>query len=166
MAKQNEGKIIKVLIGQISLSRSPNVLQSVLGSCVGVCLYDQKQKLGGLAHILLPNSDGRNTGELPGKYANLAIPVFYEAILKHGASEKRIRAKIAGGAHMFANTVGLVKQNIGQLNVEAVTNSLSKLNIPIVSTETGGSSGRKVEFNLTTFELHIENFSSSGTKII
>ena len=29
-----------------------------LESCVGVSIYDRSTKLGGMAHVVLPNSDG------------------------------------------------------------------------------------------------------------
>lgn len=46
-------------MGRIAVAHTPSVLTSLgLGSCVGVSLYSSSKKVGGLAHIMLPDSHG------------------------------------------------------------------------------------------------------------
>lgn len=152
-------KIIKVLIGQVALTHSPNILQSVLGSCIGAVIYDHSVKLAGMAHILLPDSTGKKGGALVGKYADQAIPCLYDALIKHGATTGKIKAKIAGGARMFTKAMEYQKNDVGTKNIEAVKVALKKIGVPVVANDLGGLAGRKVEFDINTLEYKIEDFS-------
>ena len=52
---------IIVGIGEIQLGYKDDLLISLgLGSCVGVVLYDELNKIGGLAHVMLPDSNEFN----------------------------------------------------------------------------------------------------------
>ena len=46
--------VIAVAIGQWAVAAAPAKIRTLLGSCVGVVLYDRTAKLGGVAHIVLP----------------------------------------------------------------------------------------------------------------
>jgi len=159
MLTETKPKEIKVLIGQISLTRAPNLLQSVLGSCIGLVMYDPVVGVGGMAHILLPCSEDRELGSLPGKYADRAVPCLYAALLERGAVKGRIKAKIAGGARMFNAAMSYRQQDVGQSNIEAVRKHIRELEIPLVATEVGGTSGRKIEFELDRYQLTVEDFA-------
>ncbi|OVE81428.1 hypothetical protein BVY04_03295 [bacterium M21] len=160
MSDDSNAKIIRVLIGQVSLTRSPNLLQSVLGSCIGLAIFDPKSGIAGMAHILLPSSEGRKLGKLPGKYADCAVPCLYDALLKFGAVPQNLKAKIAGGARMFSASNNYDNgRDIGSTNAEAVKAALKKFHIPMVAHDIGGTAGRKVEFELATYKMTIEDFS-------
>lgn len=159
MSAQIDGKVIKVLIGQVSLTRAPNLLQSVLGSCIGLVLYDPQNGIAGMAHILLPNSAGRASGGLPGKYADRAVPCLYQALLKYGGVPDHLKAKMAGGARMFKSSMDYKQGDVGGSNVEAVVAGLEDLHIPLVAKSVGGDLGRKIEFSPQSFKLTVEDFS-------
>ena len=95
MISRKPPKLIKVLIGQIAITRAPNILQAVLGSCIGLSIYDQSNGIAGLAHILLPDSHNRIPGNLPGKFADLAVPCLTDGLIKYGAEKNKLKAKIA-----------------------------------------------------------------------
>jgi len=160
-----EIRIIKVLIGEVSLTHSPNILQTVLGSCVGVVVYDQIAGLAGMAHVLLPDSRGQSPGKLPGKFADLAVACLVSGLNEIGARRDRLHAKFAGGAQMFVDSMNYGTNDVGESNVRAVKKSLDYHRITLVACDTGGVGGRKVEFNPGTFALRIENFAS-GVKVI
>src|SRR5262249_13671894 len=85
---------------------APAMIRTLLGSCVGVVLYERVAKLGGVAHIVLPVAqDGAGH---PGKYANTAIPAMIAELEQHpGASARcRFTAKLVGGASMFQVDAG------------------------------------------------------------
>ena len=118
-----------------------------LGSCIGTCLYDKQAGVAGMSHIMLPDSStvrDQNTLNRM-KFADTAIPDIVKEMVKRGASQSRIQAKIAGGAVMFAtqNT----SFNIGENNIKAVKKALSLLRIPIIAEDTGLNFGRTVYFN-------------------
>ena len=93
--------IVSVAIGQWAVAAAPARIRTLLGSCVGVVLYDRVAKLGGVAHIVLPSA--RGAVDHPGKYADTAIPaVIAEFDRRLGEkSRPRLTAKLAGGASMF-----------------------------------------------------------------
>jgi chemotaxis protein CheD len=147
-------------IGEYRVVKSPAVLVSLgLGSCVGVALYDPERKIGGLAHVMLPSSNGTEKIANPGKYADQAIRLMLEEMIKHGASRSRIVAKIAGGATMFKNS----KNSIGERNVESVREILKKEGIKIVGEDTGKNYGRSIEFDIETGLLHVRSFKYGKT---
>jgi len=115
-----------------------------LGSCVAIALYDPVEHIGGLAHILLPDESMSRDRTNPAKYPSSVVPILLEEMGRLGASGKRIRAKIAGGASMFSNLMTSGSMNIGERNVAAVRAALAAAKIPIVGADTGSDHGRSV----------------------
>jgi chemotaxis protein CheD len=108
-----------------------------LGSCIGLALVDREAGVAGLAHVVLPESQGK-----PGpaaKFADLAIPDLITRLVEAGAERRRLQAVMIGGARMF--TVG-ASLDIGARNSEAVREALSKERIKIHAEEIGGNRGR------------------------
>ena len=117
-----------------------------LGSCIGTCLYDADAGIAGLSHIMLPDSTtmrDRNVNRM--KYADTALPDMVKEMVKRGALQSRLKAKIAGGAVMFATQSQSF--NIGENNIQAVKKALLALRIPIIAEDTGLNFGRTVYFN-------------------
>lgn len=137
-------KVITVGISDLNVATNGDELITyALGSCVGICLYDPTTKVAGLSHILLPQSTGfAQDGKQRYKFADLAIPTLIEKMEKHGVRRVRIKAKIAGGAQMFAPINNSNLANIGQRNVDAVKTVLRSLKIPIIAEDTGKNYGR------------------------
>ena len=159
MSKNPKG--IKVLIGQVCITHAPNVLETVLGSCIGLVIYDPQEKIAGMAHILLPNSEGRQQTELPGKYANHAVECLITALKKYGGDPKRFKAKFSGGSNMFKNPQKSGRLDIGTMNIAEVTRLLKQEGIFVVSSDVGGRAGRRVIFDPATLQYEIEDFSNN-----
>lgn len=144
-------ELIKVGMADYKVGRYPaNLISYGLGSCVGIALYDPVTKIGGLAHIMLPDSKQARSAENPAKFADTALPLMLDEILKMGANKSRITAKIAGGAQMFTFTNTTDIMRVGERNAESVRNVLKKLDIRLVADDTGGNYGRTVELKLDT----------------
>lgn len=105
-------EIIKVGMADLKICKSPDGLTTLgLGSCVGIAVRDPITKIGGLAHIMLPDSTRiRNNSNIP-KFADTGITELVRLLVENGASRSRLVAKIAGGAQMFAfqNKTDLVR---------------------------------------------------------
>lgn len=141
-------KTVTVGISDLNVVKSPDILVTyALGSCVGICLYDQMTKVAGLSHIMLPSSALSSNPEHSMKFADTAIVMLIKKMEVMGASKARIKAKIAGGAQMFAAMSTSSIANIGQRNVLAVKDTLSSLHIPIIAEDTGKNYGRTLYFN-------------------
>nr|WP_092068282.1 chemotaxis protein CheD [Dendrosporobacter quercicolus]NSL47036.1 chemotaxis protein CheD [Dendrosporobacter quercicolus DSM 1736]SDL73526.1 chemotaxis protein CheD [Dendrosporobacter quercicolus] len=142
-------ELIKVGMADYKVGRNPASLISYgLGSCVGIALYDPVTKIGGLAHIMLPDSTQARSTDNPAKFADTALPLMLSDMLKLGAMKFRIAAKIAGGAQMFtfANATDIMR--VGERNTEAVKAVLKKIDVKIIADDTGGNYGRTVELKL------------------
>jgi chemotaxis protein CheD len=135
----------RVGVGDMQVGKSPLMMSTVLGSCVGIALYDAAASVGGLGHVMLARAPERN--ENPAKYADSAVPALLKWMLRKGASPDRIIAKIVGGANMFGFK-NHTFADIGKNNVEAVRECLDKEKIPITASETGGNQGRTIYFAL------------------
>lgn len=137
---------ITIGISDLKVAKSPDVLVTyALGSCVGICLLDSYSGIGGMSHIMLPDSKATSNGaSTPMRFADTAIPMLVRQMKALGADISRLTAKIAGGAVMFA--VSNDKFNIGERNVAAVKEALRRESIPIVAQDTGLDYGRTVFF--------------------
>jgi len=146
---------------------SPAILVCLgLGSCVGVVLYDEVKKIGGIAHVMLPDSQLSKKKDFnPGKFADTAIVALIEKMVKLGANSNRLVSKIAGGAQMFQTKSDNDIMKIGRRNVEAVKKQLSLLNIKTLAEDTEGFYGRTIEFSCETGKLTVKSIGH-GTKIL
>lgn len=160
------GRIIQVGIADIKVARYPDKLMSAgLGSCVGVCLHDRVIKVGGLAHIMLPDSRLANNVQNKAKFADLAIDLLLTEMQKVGADRNRITAKIAGGAQMFNFTGESDIMRIGERNSLAVEDHLKKNNIKLLASDIGGNFGRTIIFDIETGDVLVTTIGH-GERVI
>lgn len=140
-------KIIKVGMADLNVCVSPDGITTLgLGSCVGIAIRDPITKIGGLAHVMLPDSTSiKNITNIP-KFADTGIEELVRRVVAAGANRKRLVAKIAGGAQMFAFQSKSEMVRVGERNVEASKKKLAQLRIPILAQDTGLSYGRTVIF--------------------
>jgi chemotaxis protein CheD len=157
---------IKVGIADLNMAFSPDKLITVgLGSCVGIAIYDKSSGIGGLAHIMLPDSSQFNKITNQIKFADLAIPILVEDMIKKGAKIRNMNAKIAGGASMFNFSDKSIVMDIGSRNGIAVKNALKILSIPIVAEDIGGNKGRTLIFDTANGILSIRTVGMGTTDI-
>lgn len=129
-----------------------------LGSCVAVALWDPSTKIGGLAHVMLPNEKNirKKASSGPAKFGNIAVKALLEEMKKKGANHVLIIAKIAGGAHMFRHLFPAM-EDIGKKNVESVRDCIKECKLRLISEDVGGSAGRTVELDTETGKLLIKS---------
>lgn len=151
-------EIIKVGMADLKVCKSPDGVTTLgLGSCVGIALRDPLSKVGGLAHIMLPDSTAiKDNTNIP-KFADTGIVELVNQIVLAGGSKTRLVAKIAGGAQMFAFQSKSALVKVGERNVMAVKEKLNELNIPILSEDTGENYGRTVIFYPETGDFIIRS---------
>jgi chemotaxis protein CheD len=166
-------EVVNVGVAELKTGSNSCVLASFgLGSCVAVAMFDPFRKIAGLAHVMLPESRGKEPPEgANGKFADLAVPTLVEELCQIGARRNRLKCKIIGGAQMF-EIPGVQKRenafigapaHIGARNVEAVKNELEKLRIPLIGEDTGGNYGRTVKFDSTTGEVEVSSINHGRT---
>lgn len=157
--------IITVGMADFKTSKAPDILMTAgLGSCIGICIHDPLEKVGGMAHIMLPTANG-NPGINQAKYADTAVELLIQDILRLGASKMRLRAKIAGGAQMFSFPGKTNVLKIGDRNAEAVEAELKRFGIPLIIADVGGSFGRTIHFDVANGDLKVRTINH-GEKVI
>ncbi len=152
------GEIVKVGMADLNVCVSPDGITTLgLGSCVGIALRDPVTKIGGLAHVMLPDSTAiKNSSNIP-KFADTGIEELVRRVVAKGANRTRLVAKIAGGSQMFAFQSKSDMVRVGERNVEATKKKLSEMRIPILAEDTGQNYGRTVVFYPETGDFVIRS---------
>jgi chemotaxis protein CheD len=128
-----------------------------LGSCVAIMLHDPQVGAGAMAHVLLPSrSLARDTSNLA-KFPETAVPFLIEQLRALGADPRRLVAKLAGGASMFAQLMMPGAVQMGERNLVAARNALRAAAIPIAGEAVGGACGRSVRFYVADGRVEIRS---------
>lgn len=156
-------------MGQLEVSNDNEmVLETFVGSCVALCLFDPYSGIGGMAHIMLPQSDGSkklSNHSNSAKYADEAVENLLKRSVTKGAKMMRMRAKIAGGANMFSDERGVGVFNIGERNVLAIKSLLKAKGIPLLSEDIGMDCGRHVILDIQSGEVTVTSRKSHQKSI-
>jgi putative nucleotidyltransferase with HDIG domain len=134
----------------------PRLLQAFLGTCVGLSLYDPKNRVGGILHLLLPEPVNPMSVDQPDKYAATGVPHFIEAICKAGADIGELRAGVAGGALVGPLNKQDIDLDIGGRTAERVLSILDQEGIGIERSETGGFFTCCLGLDLRSGQISIE----------
>ena len=159
-------QLIKVGMADYKVGKNPDSLITYgLGSCIGIALYDAVAKVGGLSHIMLPDSQQARSSDNPAKFADTALPLMVDDMIRLGAMRSRLKAKIAGGAQMFTFANATEIMRVGERNGEAVRATLKKMDIILVAADTGGNYGRTVELKLESGLFRIKTIDKGEKEI-
>jgi chemotaxis protein CheD len=140
-------KTITIGIAESKIAHSPDKIATLgLGSCIGLVLYDPVTKVGGMVHILLPKAPNDPVATNKFKFADTGIMELIRMMEASGATKSRLLAKAAGGAHMFNSSYNADIMNIGQRNIDMCLRILKENSIKITGEDTGGITGRSIEF--------------------
>lgn len=156
----------RVGIADAKIILAPDTIMTIgLGSCVGISLHDSIKKITALIHIMLPDSKAFKSITNKYKFADLAIPLIIDEMIKMGCKKQNIVAKIAGGASMFKFSEKSINSDIGIRNIQAVRDAINREGIKIKSEDVGGSKGRTMFAEAETGKVIIR-IVGEGTKEI
>lgn len=147
---------VVVGLGQLYVRKAPAILVCLgLGSCIALSAYDPESRVGGMAHIVLPDGNGRADSDSP-KYANTAVTLLLDGMSRKGADLSKTLIRVAGGAKMAGSgALGSVFK-IGENNFEATREALAASGITkITGMDVGGSHGRTVRLWLETGKVAV-----------
>ncbi len=150
--------VIMLSSGEYFVSKNGEILHTVLGSCIAVCIYDTKKKIGGMNHYLLPgmiHPDEILTSEA-GRYGMYAMELLIGELIKYGARRENLAAKIFGGGNVlkFRRCDG----NVTVSNIRFAKKFLELEGIPVKSKDMGGYTGRKILFFTDTAKVLLKRF--------
>lgn len=118
-------------------------IATLLGSCVAVCLFDAKLRIGGMNHFLLPSRTSAANADtdviLSGDYA---MEILVNGLLNKGANKSRLVAKAFGGGTIVSS----IRMAIGERNADFAHEWLDREGIPLVASDFSGPWSRKVVF--------------------
>lgn len=153
---QNELPLVYLQIGEIHLARSPAILRTVLGSCVGVTLWAQGLGMGALCHGVLPRCPRGMQAPEGFRYVDFAIRELVRQLEMLGAPRRYIEAKIFGGADVLpVHHSPSGKATVGRQNSHAALETLREENLTLAASDVGGPLGRTIEFNTATGEVRV-----------
>src|SRR3989449_3508163 len=126
-------------------------------------LHDANAGAGAMAHILLPSKSlARDVTNLA-KFPETAVPLLVEQLTALGAEPRRLIAKLAGGASMFAQLMTPGSVQMGERNVAAARDVLRRTGIPVMREAVGGGAGRSVRFYVADGRVEIRSRSEEHT---
>ncbi len=126
--------------GTLFASDQPTLVTTILATCVSVCLWDPKARVGGIDHYLLPLWHG--SGTATARFGATAFELLLAELDRLGASRKRLQAKVFGGMQGRAS----LSNDLGARNAELAERLLDEKRIPVVGRDVGGAHSRKLLF--------------------
>lgn len=126
-----------------------------LGSCVAITIHDRVAKVGGLAHVLLPDASLGRSVENRARYASSAVPLLIDEMRALGSSGPWA-GSLVGGAALFGPLLAFGGA-VGTRNVVAARDALAAARVPIVAEDVGGESGRTVTFDVYTGKVKVKS---------
>jgi chemotaxis protein CheD len=155
-----ELKKYTVLRGQYTITTVPTLINTLLGSCVSVCLWDKENKIGGMNHYLLPGTPQDEAGNL--NRGLTATRLLIRSMISRQAKPENIEAKVFGGCNsLYQNDLF----KVGERNILVALEVLKEFNIPVRAQHTGGSFGRKIVFNTATGKVRMRLLMKQASEI-
>lgn len=158
---------VSVGIGQLAVSRDPGevLVAYGLGSCIGVTVYDSQVRVGGMVHVLLPDSEGKTPDPRePGRYADAGIDLLVKRLAEMGAVPRRLLVKIAGGAAVLG-PANAEKFKIGERNAEAIRERLKRHGLTPAAADVGGVRGRTLEVYVGSGKTFVRTAASPANEL-
>lgn len=154
-------------LGEWAVSNDPSDLLVCLGlgSCVALCLYDPLRSIGGMAHMVLPDSTATGAKSSGAKFVDVAVSLLLGEMEAKGAGRARLRAYLVGGAVMLQGAAFKSTANIGERNAEAARAALKSAGVLVRGEELGGSSGRTVRLEVSTGRLTVASAGQAGHEL-
>ena len=150
---------IRVGMGALAVAAGDRTLATIaLGSCVAIALSDERARVAGLAHVLLPEPALSRVHDAPARFPGTAVPALVAAMTEAGAPGPYV-ARLAGGASMFRALLEQGGVNIGARNVDAARAALRAAGIPCVAEDVGGEHGRSVYLHAATGRLRVRSLA-------
>jgi chemotaxis protein CheD len=149
-------KEIRVRIAHHAVAAGRSRLVTIgLGSCVAIAIHDRVAKVGGLAHVLLPDASLGRGVENRARYASSAVPLLLEEMRALGAAGP-FAASLVGGAALFGPLLAF-GGSVGARNVVAARAALAAVRVPVLGEDVGGQSGRTVSFDVSTGAVNVRS---------
>lgn len=160
--------IVTIHPGEYYASSEPNLISTVLGSCVSVAFFDKELRIGGLNHFLLAKASQFANSDITmaGRFGEYAIELLITDLIKMGSNRKSLTAKVFGGGHIL-ETIGTEepKIKVAADNVEFAFSYLKTEKIRVISSDTGGIYPRKIFYDPLTSKIWLKTLPKTHMQI-
>ena len=136
-----------------------------LGSCVAIVLYDAEARVGGLAHVLLPEPGMSRLHDNPARFPETAVPALIERMRELGADPDRMTARLVGGASMFSSLLPRGAPTIGGRNVDCSRRAVQRAGITITGEDVGMEHGRSVYLHIADGQVEVRSLAR-GSRVL
>jgi chemotaxis protein CheD len=135
--------------GEYFASATGDIITTTLGSCVSICIFDDLAKVGGMNHYMLPEPVSSEKDIIFGhaKYGVISMELLINECIKLGAKKANLKAKVFGGANMFASKNLHTSVEVGKKNIDFAHKYLALEKIQIVSEDLAKDHARKIYFD-------------------
>jgi len=153
---------MKVIIGiaEMKISTRPEdvLITYALGSCLGISVYDPVAKVGGLLHVMLPDSSVNplKAADNPMMFVDTGVPQLFKECYKHGAKKERMVLRVAGGASLQNKEEHEDQFQIGKRNFIMLRKLLWKNNVMIRAHDIGENFSRTMSLDMATGDVTLK----------
>ena len=149
MTRHTAEFVVGIADCRVTTDAAASIVTYALGSCVAVAIHDPVARVGGLLHVMLPESprDARKAAVNPHMFADTGVPSLLRQAWDAGAEPGRLDVWLAGGARVIDDP-GIF--NIGERNCLMVRKALSKAGVTVRAEALGGREFRTVRLDMTS----------------
>lgn len=138
---RREMHIVHIHPGELHVTKADELISTLLGSCIAVCMRDKFNGVGGMNHFRLPT--GNSAKGIDTNYGMYAMEVLINEILKNGGKKHHLECAVFGGG----NVIQTITSNIGGKNIDFTMSFLKKESIPVVYHDVGHVSAQQVFYH-------------------
>ncbi|PCH59983.1 MAG: chemotaxis protein CheD [Gammaproteobacteria bacterium] len=158
--RQHATHAAKILPGEYYVTRVNELITTVLGSCISVCIRDPANKVGGMNHFMLPQATAHAQSKAidtsaAARYGNVAMEYLINSILKYGGRRENLEFKIFGGGRILAQMT-----DVGDRNIAFIKHYFRTEGFKVAGHDTGDIYPRKVIYNPITGKASIKKLRS------
>ncbi len=161
--------------GEMYYADKPALVWTVLGSCLGIIFYNNRLKVGAIAHAQLPEQNLGSTPcsiscpvkceqESPNprifKYVSCSFHNMIKKFYRLGFNRDEIDVKIFGGANVIQYNSNC--DTVGQQNIEKALSLVKEYNLSLVKKDLGGNIGRTIYFCSDTGEVFLRRHENAS----
>jgi len=154
-------------VGEMGVSNDPRMVLAtyLLGSCLGVSLYDPVARAGGLVHVMLPNSslDPEDAAKRPAKFIDTGVPGLFRALYELKAEKSRMQICVAGGAQLMDQESIF---DLGQRNCRRLEEIMRQHGLKIQAEHVGGMVNRTMLLDLGTGQVRLKLAGQAGEIVL
>ena len=154
---------VSIQPGEMYVTQKNEIIYTVLGSCISVCLRDNEIPVSGMNHFMLPkrmNGTSFSANADKGRFGDEALNELLSEVTRLGAAPSRLTAQVFGGSAAISKCCE--KHCVSRENAELAFSFLRARNIPVISADTGGTCGRRIHFDTGSGAVLVEPLKEQG----